>query len=100
MYWRDGYINWRGTKIVAPDWKPFEVDGGATFVIDMKSLTNIGDKDRLVRAVAYLVEGDEFNPNNLITFSFNCKDFISVVTFATVEQVRSVQKKVIELGCS
>jgi hypothetical protein len=46
-----------------------------------------------------LVEGDDFDPNNLITFAFNCKDFVEVVTNATVERVRPVQKQVRELAC-
>ena len=65
----------------------------------MKSIVNISPNGLLVRVVAYLVEGDDFDPSNLITFAFNCKDFVEVVTNATVERVRPVQKQVRELAC-
>src|SRR6266536_2347104 len=86
--WRDGYINWRGRKIVEPDWRTFKAENGATFVVDMKSIVNISRTDLLVRAVAYLVEGDDFDPNNLFTFAFNCKDFVEVVTNVPLERAQ------------
>jgi hypothetical protein len=97
--WRDGYINWRGRKIFEPDWSSFKADNGATFVVDMKSIVNMSRGGLLIRVVAYLVEGDDFDANNLITFAFNCKDFVEVVTNATVERVQSVQKQARELAC-
>jgi hypothetical protein len=97
--WRDGYTNWRGRKILEPDWRSFKADDGASFVVDMKSIVNISPDGVLIRAVAYLVEGDDFDPKNLITFAFNCKDFVEVVTNASDERVQSVQKQVRELAC-
>jgi hypothetical protein len=99
LRWRDGYINWRGRKIFEPDWRTFKTDNGATFVVDMKSIVNIGHNGLVVRVFAYLVEGDDFDPNDLITFAFDCKDFVEVVTNAAVERVRSVEKQVRELAC-
>jgi hypothetical protein len=98
-YWRNGYTDWRGAKISNPEWETFEADDGSTFAIDMKSLANVGQGDALFRGVAYLVDGAEFNPNRLITLIFNCKNFVNVVTFATADQVRSVEKKVLKLAC-
>jgi hypothetical protein len=97
--WRAGYINWRGRKIFEPDWRTFKADNGATFVVDMKSIVKIGHDGVVVRVVAYLVEGDDFDPHNLITFALNCKDFVEVVTNAPDERVQSVQKQVRELAC-
>jgi hypothetical protein len=99
LRWRDGYINWRGRKIFEPDWRTFKADNGTTFVVDMKSIANIGHNGLLVRAVAYLVEGEDFDPNDLITFAFNCKDFVEVATNTNSERVRSVEKQVRELAC-
>src|SRR5437667_11043946 len=61
--WRDGYLNWKGRKIFEPDWRTFNTGNGATFVVDMKSIVNISSDGLLVRVVAYLVEGDDFDPN-------------------------------------
>ena len=97
--WRDGYINWRGRKIFEPDWRMFKAENGATFVVDMKSIVNISPNGLVVRVVAYLVEGDDFNPNGLITFAFDCKNFVEVVTKASSERVRPVQERVKELAC-
>jgi hypothetical protein len=97
--WRDSYIGSRGRKIFDPDWRTFKADNGATFAVDMKSIVNISHDGVLVRAVAYLVEGDNFDANNLITFAFNCRDFVEVDTRATLERVRSVQKQVRRLAC-
>jgi hypothetical protein len=65
----------------------------------MKSIVNIGHEGLLVRVVAYLVEGEEFDSKNLVTFAFNCKDFFEVVTNATFERVRPVERQVRELAC-
>ena len=97
--WRDGYINWRGRKIIEPDWRTFKAENGATFVVDMKSIVNISSDGLLVRVVAYLVEGDDFDPNDLMTFAFNCKDFVEVVTNVPIERVQPVQELVRRLAC-
>ena len=34
--WRDGYINWKGRKVFAPDWRSFKSGLGDNFVVDMK----------------------------------------------------------------
>ena len=77
----------------------FKVENGATFVVDMKSIKNVSPNGLAVRAVAYLVKGDDFDPENLITFAFNCKDFVEVVTKVSDEQVRPVQERVKQLAC-
>ncbi len=78
--WKDGYTGWRGRQFFRPDWQTFKADDGATFVIDMKSIANIAPDGVLMRVVAYLIEGDTFEPRNLITFAFNCKNFVEVVS--------------------
>jgi len=97
--WRDGYINWRGRKIFEPDWRMFKGENGAIFVVDMKSIVNVSPNGLVVRVVAYLVEGDVFDPNDLITFACDCKNFVEVVTKAPSERVRPVQERVKELAC-
>jgi hypothetical protein len=99
LRWRDGYINWRGRKIFEPDWRTFNAENGAAFVVDMKSIVNIGRTDKLIKAVAYLVEGDDFDPSNLITFAFNCKDFVEVVTKIPLQHVQPVQQQARVLAC-
>jgi hypothetical protein len=95
MFWRDGYITWRARKISEPDWQMFKADNGATFAIDKKSIMNISPNGLVVSAVAYyFIEGDDFNPNNLISFAFDCKDFTEVVTTASQERVQLVEKHV------
>jgi hypothetical protein len=66
-------------KIFEPDWRMFKVENGATFAVDRKSIVNISPNGLVVRVVAYLVEGDDFDPNDLITFAFDCKNFVEVV---------------------
>jgi hypothetical protein len=97
--WRDGYINWRGRKIFAPDWRTFRSDNTETFVVDMKSIVNIDPNGTLVRVVAYLVEGDDYDPKRLIQFAFNCKDFVEVVTAVSFDRLRPVQEKARKLAC-
>jgi hypothetical protein len=65
----------------------------------MKSIVNISPNGLVVRVVAYLVEGGDFDPNDLITFAFNCKGFVEVVTKAPRERVGPVQQQVKELAC-
>ena len=76
----------------------FKAENGATFVVDMKSIVNVSPNGLVVRVVAYLVEGDDFNPNDLITLAFDCKNFVEVVTKASSERVRPVQERVKELA--
>jgi hypothetical protein len=97
--WRDGYITWRGRKISEPDWQMFKADNGATFAVDKKSIMKISPNGLVVSAVAYFIEGDDFNPNNLISFAFDCKDFTEVVTNAPHERVQLVEKQVRALAC-
>jgi hypothetical protein len=98
--WRDGYINWRGRKIFGPDWQVFKAENGAAFVIDMKSVVNISRTNKLIRVVAYLVEEDNFYPSNLMTFAFNCKDFVEVVTKVPLQFVQAVQQQARVIACS
>jgi hypothetical protein len=97
--WRDGYINWRGRKIFEPDWQMFKAENGATFVVDMKSIANISPNGLLVRVVAYLVVGEDFERKKLISFTFNCKDFVEVVGRVPDEWGRSVQERAKKLAC-
>jgi hypothetical protein len=97
--WRDGYIGWRGRKIFGPDWRTFKAENGGTFVVDVKSIANISRTGLLVRVVAYLVEGEDFEPKNLITFAFNCKDFAEVVGRVPYEWGQSVEERAQKLAC-
>jgi hypothetical protein len=97
--WRDGYISWRGRKVFEPDWRMFRSDNGDTFVIDMKSIVNIDPNGTLVRVVAYLVEGDDYDPKRLMQFAFNCKDFIEVVTAVSFDRLRPVEEQAKKLAC-
>jgi hypothetical protein len=97
--WRDGYIDWKGRRIFEPDWRMFEAENGATFVVDMKSIANISPNGLLVRVVAYLVAGEDFERKNLISFTFNCTDFVEVVGRVPDEWGRSVQERAKKLAC-
>src|SRR4051794_24705000 len=100
MHWRDGYITWKGRKISAPDWLLFKADNGATFAVDRSSIKNIGPDGLVFSAVAYFAEGDDFNPNNLISLAFGCSsDFTEVVTKQPPERVQLVEKQVKSLAC-
>jgi len=77
--WRDGYIDWKGRKIFEPDWRMFEAENGAIFVVDMKSIAISAPTACSSAVVASLVAGEDFEPKNLISFTFNCKDFVEVV---------------------
>jgi hypothetical protein len=77
----------------------FKADNGATFAVDTKSIMNISPNGLVVRAVAYFIEGDDFNPNNLISFAFDCWDFTEVVTKVPDERVQLVEKQVKALAC-
>jgi hypothetical protein len=97
--WRDGYI-WRGRKVVDPDWRTFNTEDGATFVVDMKSIVNISRTDQIVRVVAYLAEEEQFNSKNLISFAFDCKNkFVEIVTSVTADRLRSIEKQAHALAC-
>jgi hypothetical protein len=97
--WQDGYTDWRGRKIFRPDWQPFKVERGDSFEIDLKSIATISRKSLVVRVVAYLVEGDDYNPNNLIQFAFTCRDITEVVSSVPFERLRPVEKEARRLAC-
>jgi hypothetical protein len=98
--WREGYITWKGTRVFEPDWRTFRSDHGDTFVIDMKSIVkNTLPSGTLVRVVAYLVEGDDYDPKRLIQFAFNCKDFYEVVTSVSRDQLQPVEEQARKLAC-
>jgi hypothetical protein len=100
MHWRDGYITWKGRKISEPDWLMFKADSGATFAVDRSSIKNISPDGLVISAVAYFVEGDDFDPNNLISFAFGClSHFTEVVTKQPSERVQFVEKQVKSLAC-
>ena len=77
----------------------FEAENGATFAVDMKSIANISPNGLLVRVVTYLVVGEDFERKNLISFTFNCKDFVEVVGRVPDEWGRSVQERAKKLAC-
>jgi hypothetical protein len=98
--WRDCYINSRGRKILEPDWQMFRAENGTVFAVNMKSIANISLNSSVVRLVAYLVDGDDFDSNNLITFAFDCKEqFAESVTKASPERVRQVGEQAKKLAC-
>jgi hypothetical protein len=99
LRWRDGYVTWKGRKISGPDWLMFKADDGATLAVDGGSIKNISPDGLVVSAVAYFVEGDDFNPKNLISFAFDCKHFTEVVTSVSPERVQLVEKQIKSLAC-
>jgi hypothetical protein len=96
LRWRDGYVDWRG-KFFKPDWQTFKIDDGTGFVVDMKSIGRVGSGS--MRVVAYLVEEDDFNPSNLISFTFDCKGAFDVASKASMDRIRPVLKQVRGLAC-
>jgi hypothetical protein len=93
--WQDGYIDWRGRKFFRPDWQAFRVENGDTFEIDMKSIANISSRGPgpVIRVVAYLVEEDDYNPNNLIQFGFTCRDITEIISSVPFERLRLVERE-------
>ena len=78
----------------------FKADSGATFAVDRSSIKNISPDGLVIGAVAYFVEGDDFDPNNLISFAFGClSHFTEVVTKQPSERVQFVEKQVKSLAC-
>ena len=98
LRWRDGYMDLRGNFFKA-DWRTFKADSGTTFAVDMRSIAHIGSSGGNVKVVAYLTEGDDFDPNNLISFAFDCKGVIEIVSNASIARVRPVEEQVRELAC-
>ena len=96
--YRDGYMDLRGNFFKA-DWRTFKVDNGTTFAVDMRSIAYIGSSGGNVKVVAYLTEGDDFDPNNLISFAFDCKGVIEIVSNASIASVQPVEEQVRELAC-
>jgi hypothetical protein len=96
LRWRDGYVDWRG-KFFKPDWQIFKAGDGTAFVVDMKSIGHVGSGS--MRVVAYLVEEDDFNPSNLISFTFDCKGAFDVASKASMDRIRPVLKQVRSLAC-
>ena len=52
-----------------------------------------------VKAVAHLIESEDYDPKNLVTFGFNCKDVVVIFADATPDRVQLVEKQVKELAC-
>ena len=84
----------------SPDWRSFKSDRGDNFVIDMKSIVNLAPTGTLVRVVAYLVEGDDYDAKRLIQFAFNCKDFAEVVTAVSPDRLRPIEEQAKKLACN
>jgi len=96
LRWRDGYVDWRG-KFFKPDWQAFKADDGTAFVVDMKSIGQVGSGS--MRVVAYRAEEDDFNPSNLISLTFDCKGAFDVASKASMDRIRPVLKQVRSLAC-
>lgn len=64
LYWRDGYLIWRG-KLVKPDWQIMTADDGTKFAIDLS-------KKPTKYAAAYIIDGEAFSKNNLFEVQFDC----------------------------
>jgi hypothetical protein len=96
LAWRDGYIDWRG-KAFKPDWRAFMADDGTHFVVDMKSIAPVGNS---MRVFAYLVGGDEFDLNRLISFTFDCEGrAVDIASKVSLDQLRAPTKQARELAC-
>jgi hypothetical protein len=97
LQWRDGYVDAKGKSFKA-DWRSLKTDDGTDFVVDMKSVAPV---DSSMRVVAYVVGGEEFDPNSLISFTFDCKgavvDIASKVSFDWI--MRHLVKQARDLAC-
>ena len=66
----------------------------------MKSIVkSIVPSGTLVSVVAYLVEGDDYDPKRLMKFLFNCKDFYEVVTSVSRDRLQPVEEQARKLAC-
>jgi hypothetical protein len=91
-------VDWRG-KLFKPDWQTFKADDGTAFVVDMKSIGHVGSGN--MRLVAYLFDQkDDFNPGNLISFTFDCKGAFDVASKVSLDRIRPLQKQAHDLACS
>lgn len=68
-------------------------------MIDLKSIVNIAPGGTLVRVVAYLVEGDGYDPKRLMQFVFNCTDFVEVVTAVSSDRLQPIEEQARKLAC-
>jgi hypothetical protein len=102
LRWRDGYID--GGRFVAANWRTFEADNGAVTAVDLKSIAHLA-YGHGAYVVAYVVEGDLFDPNNLRGFTFDCQGHFSVLSAAgssptSYAPPRSVAAQVGALACA
>jgi hypothetical protein len=92
LFWRDGYVNWRG-KLVQPNWQVMSADDGTKFAIDLS-------KKSAHSAAAYIIDGEAFNRSNLFEFHFDCTaKVVEVLTSTDLKRAQIVEAKVHRLVC-
>ena len=97
LQWRDGYVDARGNSFKA-DWRALKTDDGTSFVVDMKSVAPVGSS---MRVVAYVIGGDKFDPNSLISFTFDCKGAVVDIASKVSSDwtMRHLVKQARDLAC-
>lgn len=99
LLWRDGYKDRKGNLIVA-DWQVFNAADGAKFAIDVKSITRIDANNNITRVIAYLIAADNFDPDNLISFTFDCNNqLFEVVSNASRDRIHPAESQAHDLAC-
>jgi hypothetical protein len=102
LRWRDGYID--NGRFIKATWRTIEADNGAVTAIGMKSIVHDAGGHG-ANAVAYVVEGDIFDPSNLRGFTFDCHGHFSVLSAAGLSPMvyappRSVAAQIGALACA
>lgn len=102
LRWKDGYID--GGRFVKAEWRTIEADNGAVTAVDMKSLVR-NDLNHSAYVVAYVVEGDFFDPGNLRGFQFDCQGHFTILSAAGMSPLayappRSVAAQIAALACA
>lgn len=102
LRWRDGYID--AGKFVKATWRTFEADNGAVLAVDVKSIAYFSSGQG-AQAVAYVAEGETFDPNRMRSFTFDCKGRFSVTSAAGQSSMsfappRSVARQISDVVCA
>ena len=88
----------RERKFLQADWRALKTDDGTNFVVDMKSVAPISSS---MRVVACVIGGDEFDPNSLISFTFDCKGAVVDIASKVSSDwtMRHLVKQARDLAC-
>jgi hypothetical protein len=101
MQWRDGYVE--HGKLIKANWRMIDADDGARWAVDLNSIKHGASGS--VHLLAYLIEGDAFDPDNLQHFGFDCRGAYETwgahtTSRANILRTGAVQKHLKELACT